>query len=307
MNNKWFNYVPVTLVASIGYFLFSLCLFFTADYSEIANRIIQIRSIFLTGMVLFLLFKLKNDFEAHSLKVYAKNSSDRAFIGAVGKFFTIVLLIITCLSALNIVGFPLQALLTIGGVSGLAVSWASKEFIANFFGGLMIFISRPFTLGDRIVVTGKNIEGDVEKIGWHSTVVRNMDKRPIFIPNALLTGAVIENVSRMSHRRFETVLDLEYSDFGKIRTIVEQLENFLRTHKDIEQNEMIRVYFSEFGSYALKISIKAFTQPLSSVAFAKVEQELLLSLGELIEHEGLRMPIPTSSVILKKDENTTGQ
>lgn len=300
----WFHYLPNLLIAALGYILFSICIIFFYNYHEVTSRIIQARSIFLTGMVIFLLFKLKHDLEVHLMNAYAKNSSDRAFIGAIGKLLTILLLVLTCLSALSILGVPLQALLTIGGVSGLAVSWASKEFIANFFGGLMIFISRPFTIGDRIVVMGKNIEGDVEKIGWHSTVVRNVDKRPIFIPNALLTGAVIENVSRMSHRRFETTLDLEYADFGKISMIVEQIEVFLKNHKKIDSKEMIRVHFGMFGDYALKIQIRAFTYVVSSSEFVKIEQELLLGLGDLINQAGAHMAYPTSSIILRQESDS---
>lgn len=296
MVEKFFNR------AVIGYGALSLGIALAHDYNDMANRIIQLRSIFLTSIVVWFLFTLKNDFEKYLLKERAKNSSDRALIGALGKLLTIVLIIVAGLSTLNIVGFPLQALLTIGGISGLAVSWASKEFIANFFGGLMIFISRPFTIGDRIVVASKHIEGDVEMIGWYSTIIRNVDKRPLFIPNALLTGAIIENVSRMSHRRFETSLDLDYNDLSKIRTIVDQIEQLLRTHKKIDQNEMIKVHFAEFGDYALKINIRAFTQTMSSVEFAKVEQELLIALGELLEHAGLQMPFPTTSIILKKSE-----
>jgi MscS family membrane protein len=286
----------------IGYGALSLGIALAHDYNDITNRIIQLRTIFLTSMVVWFLFTLKNNFEKYLLKERAKNSSDRALIGALGKLLTIVLLIFAALSALNVVGFPLQALLTIGGISGLAVSWASKEFIANFFGGLMIFISRPFTIGDRIIVTSKHIEGDVEMIGWYSTIIRNVDKRPLFIPNALLTGAIIENVSRMSHRRFETSLDLDYNDLSKIRTIVDQIEQMLRRHKKIDQNEMIKVHFAEFGDYALKINIRAFTQIVSSIEFAKIEQDILLALGELLEHAGLQMPLPTTSVLLKKSE-----
>ena len=87
-------------------------------------------------------------------------------------------------------GYSVSGLLAFGGVGGLAVGFAAKDLLANFFfGGLMIHLDRPFTIGDWISSTDREIEGVVENIGWRLTIIRAFDKRPIYIPNSLFTDS----------------------------------------------------------------------------------------------------------------------
>ena len=98
-------------------------------------------------------------------------------------------------------GYSISGVLAFGGIGGIAVGFAAKDLLANFFGGLMIYLDRPFSVGDWIRSPDKNIEGTVEEIGWRLTRIRTFDKRPLYVPNSTFTQISVENPSRMLNRR----------------------------------------------------------------------------------------------------------
>ena len=108
--------------------------------------------------------------------------------------------------------YSVSGLLAFGGIGGIAVGFAAKDLLANFFGGLMIYLDRPFSVGDWIRSPDKEIEGTVEDIGWRLTRIRTFDKRPLYIPNSIFASISVENPSRMSNRRIYEKIGIRYDD-----------------------------------------------------------------------------------------------
>jgi MscS family membrane protein len=126
---------------------------------------------------------------------------DKTTIEAIGRLIRITVLITSSLIVLQTLGFSVSGVLAFGGLGGIAVGFAAKDLLSNFFGGLMIFLDRPFGVGDWIRSPDRNIEGTVESLGWRLTTIRTFDKRPLYVPNATFLSVAVENPSRMSHRR----------------------------------------------------------------------------------------------------------
>ena len=103
---------------------------------------------------------------------------------------------------------------------GIAVGFAAKDLLANFFGGLMVYLDRPFAIGDWIRSPDREIEGTVEEIGWRVTCIRTFDKRPIYVPNSVFTQVTVENPSRMLNRRIYETIGVRYDDAAKVRDII---------------------------------------------------------------------------------------
>ena len=122
---------------------------------------------------------------------------DRATFDAVAKLLRLSVLITAFLVALQTLGFSISGVLAFGGIGGIAVGFAAKDLLANFFGGLMIYLDRPFAVGDWIRSPDREIEGTVELIGWRQTVIRGFDTRPLYIPNSAFANIAVENPSRM--------------------------------------------------------------------------------------------------------------
>ena len=123
---------------------------------------------------------------------------DRTLVSLIGKLLRASLIITSGLVMLHTMGINIAGLLAFGGVGGIAVGMASRDMIANFFGGLTVYMDQPFKVGDWIRSPDKEIEGTVEDIGWRRTVIRTFDKRPLYVPNAVFTNISVENPSRMS-------------------------------------------------------------------------------------------------------------
>jgi len=160
--------------------------------------------ILIANAVLFAWFVLRliKIRENQILKGELETKSDRMTIGAVFKILRITVLILTLMVIFQTLGLSISGIIAFGGVGGAAVAFAAKDLLANFFGGLMVFLDKPFAVGDWIRSPDQNIEGTVEHIGWRVTRIRTFDKRPLYVPNSAFAQISIENPSRMTHRRF---------------------------------------------------------------------------------------------------------
>jgi MscS family membrane protein len=139
-------------------------------------------------------------------------------------------------------GFSISSLLTFGGVGGIVMGFAAKDMLSNIFGGLMLQMDRPFSTGDWI--RSSQFEGTVEKIGWRMTRIRTFSKNPIYIPNSIFASIPIETPSRMTNRRINETIGIRYNDIAQMSDIVTEVEAMLKTNKDIEQSQALRVFFN---------------------------------------------------------------
>ena len=107
--------------------------------------------------------------------------------------------ILGTIMALNNAGYNVGALLAGVGIGGLAMAMAAKDFVSNIFGGIAIFIDKPFVVGDRIQMG--SVEGVVEEIGIRSTRLRNPEGRLVTVPNHKFTDSLVENISAQPSRQ----------------------------------------------------------------------------------------------------------
>lgn len=212
------------------------------------------------------------------------------------KLLSIFIYVLVIFTLLEQTGTSMNTLIAFGGVSGLAIAFASQQLIANFFGGLMIYLTQPFRIGEQICLPEKGVEGDVEEIGWYATCVRAFDKRPLYIPNSMLNQVMIINNSRMSHRQFKHTLSLRYEDIDKIPRFTKELKNLLENHHAIDSALPPQVYFSEFGPVGLEVYAAAYLTTTDKYIFQKMTEELLLLVNNLATTHNLQLAIPTTSL-----------
>jgi MscS family membrane protein len=197
----------------------------------------------------------------------------------------ILISVIAVLIALGIMNIPLSGLLTFGGISGAALAFASQSMIANFFGGLFIYFDRPFAIGDWISSPERNLEGVVEHIGWRLTLIRSLDKRPIYVPNSVFTSSIIVNPSRMTHRRINQNITLSYADAEKLPDIMENIRQLLKNSPEIDQscpNAVSLLPQDALNSSGMSINIYAFTAVTDSLEFKALQDQILLKIEEII-------------------------
>jgi MscS family membrane protein len=223
---------------------------------------------------------------------------DYTTVTAVSKLSRAVVIITAVLIAMQSLGYSISGVLAFGGVGGIAIGFAAKDLLANFFGGFIIHLDRPFKVGDWVRSPDRNIEGTVEHIGWRLTTIRTFDKRPLYVPNAVFTTIAVENPSRMFNRRIYETVGVRYADVAQMATIVANIRSMLENHEDIDTEQTLIVNFNTFNASSLDIMIYTFTKTVNWVAFHKVKQDVLLKISELIQEQGAEVAFPTRTLHL---------
>ncbi len=221
---------------------------------------------------------------------------DRTTMDAIAKLLRASVVITATLVVMQTLGFSISGVLAFGGIGGIAVGFAAKDLLANFFGGLMIYLDRPFAVGDWIRSPDRNIEGTVEKIGWRLTCIRTFDKRPLYLPNNIFASIALENPSRMTHRRIYETIGLRYDDAGRMGAIVEAVKRMLIEHPEIDDRQTLIVNFNSFGPSSLDFFVYTFTHTTNWVRYHEIKHEVLLKINAIIEEHGAEIAFPTSTV-----------
>ena len=235
-----------------------------------------------------------------SEEVYIKTAEqmDKTTAQALGKLLRLVVIITAGLVILQTLGYSISGVLAMGGVGGIAVGFAAKDLLANFFGGLIVYLDRPFAVGDWIRSPDREIEGTVETIGWRVTVIRNFQSQPMYVPNSVFTTVIVENPSRMQNRRIYETIGLRYSDLTNMDKVVSEVEAMLRQHEAIDADKTMMVNFNKFGASSLDFFIYCFTRTTRWVEFHEVKQGVMLQIADIIKANHAEVAFPTSTIHL---------
>ena len=231
-----------------------------------------------------------------------EDTHDLTTIVAVAKLARLSIITTIALMAMQSLGYSIEGVLAFGGVGGIAIGFAAKDLLANFFGGLMIYLDRPFVVGDWVRSPDRNIEGTVEQIGWRLTLIRTFDKRPLYVPNSIFANIAIENPSRMKNRRIKETIGLRYDDAAKIEPIINAVRLMLEQHEDIDASQTLIVNFDAFGASSLDFFIYTFTKTTDWIQYHYIKQNVLIQILDIVDKHGAEVAFPTSTILLSQPE-----
>ena len=250
-------------------------------------------------LALFLLRLARNAQAAYLIQTGEKEGAiDATTLDALAKLVRISIMITAALVALQTLGISIAGVLAFGGIGGIAVGFAAKDLLANFFGGMMIYLDRPFVVGDWIRSPDKEIEGTVEAIGWRLTRIRTFDARPLYVPNAVFSTISVQNPSRMTHRRIYEVIGIRYEDADKMSEVVATVKKMLTEHPEIDTSRTMIVNFNSFAPSSLDFFIYTFTKTTNWVAYHGIKENVLLKVFAIIRELGAEIAFPTSTLHL---------
>ena len=267
--NLWDDAIWEALHKPMGYLIWILGISFAIEISQaptleqqVLDLLENVRSIAVLTLIAWFFFRFIRFGEQNILQSdqSLEGKLDKTTVNAVAKLLRASVVITTVLIIMQTMGYSISGLLAFGGIGGLAVGFAAKDLLSNFFGGLMIYLDRPFKIGDWIRSPDRSIEGVVEVIGWRQTLIRTFDKRPLYVPNSIFTQITVENPSRMLNRRIYETIGIRYDDAMKMGTIVTEVKQMLREHPEIDQNATMIVNFDEFAASSLNFFIYTFTR-----------------------------------------------
>lgn len=220
---------------------------------------------------------------------------DQTAADAIGKLTKAAVVITAILMIMQALGFSIAGLLAFGGMGGIAVGFAAQSLVANLLGGLTIFASRPFKVGEYIIIPGTELAGGVEHIGWRATRLIGFDCKPFYVPNAMFNTQPVINHTRMTNRRIMEDIHIRYEDVAAVPGIVADVRTLLREHPGI-QHDFFAFNFSSYGAYSLKLSLYAFTVSTDYNVYMDVQEEVLLKLADIIHQHGAQLTGPAADI-----------
>ena len=223
---------------------------------------------------------------------YVVNRSTSVVIWMVG-------ILVACEMVSTFLRVPLSSTLAFGGVGGLAIGLSARDIAANFLGGMLLLFNEPFTPGDMVTFRTGNTEliGRVERVGWGQTRIRGRDTRPTYIPNSHFVQTAVTNMERITHRKFEIILQLRYQDGGVMNDIIAKIREGIRTIPKLDILSMpFRVNFVKIGTYGLEIEITCYFATKSIDEFLALQQMTNQEILKAISSSGGALALPTSQI-----------
>lgn len=184
------------------------------------------------------------------------------------------------------------------GLSGLGVALASQDLAANLFGFTTIIGDEPLREGEYIVTS--DVAGVVERIGFRSTRIRQLDQSLVTVPNGKLSNSVVTNWSRLVKRRMDMTIGVTYStSSAQMRTLLKRLDDLLKGREAVDPTSVM-VFFSNFGGSSLDVRLIAFIGLADWFAFNVEVQEISLEIMDIMEEMGLSFAFPSRSVYVEQ-------
>jgi MscS family membrane protein len=218
----------------------------------------------------------------------------RALLDLTDKLISATILVLAALVVLRLLGVSPALLLTASGIGAAAVGFGAKALVENLLSGVMIYLFRPFTVGDWIELPDKRLAGSVEAIGSYYTELLTAEREPLFVPNALFAGFAVANASRRDRRRVLLDVALRPEDAERADAITAALRQTLDANPSVASDLPRRVYVSGLDAQGLHLRLEAFG-PADPDAFHALRQKLLVELAAVVRQHGAGFPAASFS------------
>jgi MscS family membrane protein len=235
-----------------------------------------------------------------------ENLLDDQFIPIIKNTLKTLVIVAGIFKMLVIMGADPRALIAGASIGGLAVGLAAQDTVKNLIGSLMIFIDKPFKIGDWILVD--NIEGSVEEVGFRSSIIRAADTTIYKIPNSKMSESVVNNMSKRIYRRYNTTLGIRYDTPPVlIEEFVEGIKKVIELHPLTRNYSNYTPYnsapynveFIEYGDSSLNILLNVYFMTKDYGEEMHARHILLLGILELANNLGVEFAFPSQTLFME--------
>lgn len=217
-------------------------------------------------------------------KLLALRNADLALQGLISSLANIALKVLLMVSVASMIGVETTSFVAAIGAAGLAIGLALQGSLANFAGGVLILLFRPFRIGD--VIEAQGVSGTVDNIQIFHTVLRTADNKTVIMPNGSLSNGIITNHNRQPTRKVVFDVGVDYdADLQAARRVLLELANDPRVHKDPAPQAVV----STLGDSSITISLRVWvnTGDYWDVLFMLNEHA-----RDRLRAEGIDIPFP---------------
>ena len=213
------------------------------------------------------------------------------------KIVRVIIYIIAIFLVLTILEINLTGLIAGLGLGGVIVTLAAQDTAKNLFGGAMIFIDKPFVVGDWIEMD--NYEGTIEDITFRTTRIRTFENALVNIPNAIIADASVTNWSKMEKRRYKTNLCVELdTPLEKLELVKARIEKMLQERESVFDDSII-VRFDQITDNGINLLIYTYTNSVSYASYLKEIEDINMKIMKILREEKIELAYDTKTVYVK--------
>lgn len=214
------------------------------------------------------------------------------------KVYKVVVIVLGGATIAQESGLPIGSVVASAGLVGLTISLAAQDIAKNFFSGVVIILDRPFSIGDWIKVG--DVEGEVVDINFRSTKVRAMDKSIYILTNSTVSSATINNVTLRDRRLYRFTLGVTYDTTRpQIEKLMADITAMLKA-SPYTHPETAFVKLTGFGDSSINLLVSAYVRTNSYDTFMQMQNDLNLSIMDIMKKDGVEFAFPSTTVYLAK-------
>jgi len=234
---------------------------------------------------------------------YLSKSSNVQLVSFLVITFKVITVITGIVLVLNSFTINITGVLAGLSIGGLALALAAQDTVKNLFGSVMLFIDKPFKVGDYI--KGELIDGEVEDIGFRSTRIRTFEDSLIYIPNGRLADMTIDNFGLRKFRRIKAVIQIDYNSYPPaIIAFTEAIRKIITDHP-LSRKDFLEVNLNSFGDSSMNILMLVYFNIPTWQEELRLRQEVFLQVLELAKKLGIRLAFPTQIIFMENEEILT--
>ena len=269
----------------------------TDEAMQIVKKIFEIVSVIAFARGLAASFEPKSSLVKKMKEKTGKDVEDSMF-DFILKIVRAIIYIVAGFIVITLLGVNLNGLVAGLGVGGVIVTLAAQDTAKNLFGGLVIFLDKPFIVGDWIEMAP--YEGTVEDITFRSTRVRTFENSVVNIPNSIISNSSIINWSKMEKRRYKTNLCLE------LDTPLEKLDIFQKRVREMLQqreaiyDESIIVKFDEIKDNGINVLVSSYTESVDYTSYLSEKENINRKIMKILREEHIELAYDTKTLYVKR-------
>jgi len=208
-------------------------------------------------------------------------------------FISVGLKCILFISIASFLGIPMTSLITVLGSAAVAIGLALQGGLANLAGGVMILFFKPFQIGDYVDTHADS--GTVADISLFYTTLQTVDNRVILLPNGSLVNNPIINYSKMTERRLDMVISVDYaSDIDKVKEVI---TTTIANDERVIKEKDIFVRLTEMADSSLNFAVRVWVK---TEDYWNVNFDLKENIKKALDKNRISIPFPQMDVHVKK-------
>jgi MscS family membrane protein len=216
------------------------------------------------------------------------------------RFSIVILVLVQIVQILS--DKPITSIIAGLGIGGLAVALAAQDSLKNFFGSVVLFVDKPFEIGERVVIDGH--DGPVETVGLRSTKIRTLDGHLVTVPNGELANKTIQNIGKRPYIKRIANITITYdTPPEKIEKALEIIKKILDNHEGMSEDFPPRVFFNEFNSDSLNILVIYWYHPPNYWDYMAFNERFNKEVFYRFKEEGIDFAFPTQTLYLAGDSS----